>query len=299
MQDLNDLQFFAAVVSHQSFSAAGRALGLPKSRISRRIALLEERLGIRLLERSTRHLNVTEAGRQVYEHARAAMLEAQAVEEIALQLKAEPRGLVRMSCPIGLQKVISAPLAMFLLANPLLRVQLIVTNRRVDLIEESVDIAVRIRERLDTDGELQMKRLGVSKRILVASPKLFVSTPQPTTPEDLQNYPLLHQQETPGPATWMLVSVANEKANVEVKPRLATSDFGILAEAARAGAGITLLPRIDCRAALTSGELVQILPNWSIADGILHLVFTSRRGMLPGARAVIDFTAETLKVAAE
>lgn len=299
MQDLNDLQFFAAVVSHESFSAAGRALELPKSRISRRIALLEERLGVRLFERSTRHLNVTEAGRQIYEHARAIMLEAQAVEEIALKLKAEPRGLVRLSCPIGLQKVISAPLSAFLLANPLLRVQLIVTNRRVDLIEESVDIAVRIRERLDTDGELQMKRLGLSKRILVASPKLFATGPQPKTPEDLHNYPLLHQQETPGPAAWTLVSVANEKASIEVKPRLATSDFGVLTDAARAGAGVALLPRIDCRAALTSGELIQVLSNWSIADGILHLVFTSRRGMLPGVRAVIDFAAEVLKIAAD
>ena len=108
MQDLIDLQFFAAVVSQQSFSAAARALAVPKSRVSRHVALLEERLGVRLLERSTRRVNVTEAGRQVYEHARAALLKAKAVDEVALRLKAEPRGLVRISCPMGFQPVISA-----------------------------------------------------------------------------------------------------------------------------------------------------------------------------------------------
>ena len=157
MRDLNDLQFFAAVVGHRGFSKAARVLGVPKSRVSRRVALLEERLGVRLLERSTRSLNVTEVGQQVYEHARAAIEEADAVEDVALRMRSEPRGLVRISCPHGLHEFISQPLPAFLAANPSLRVQVIMTNRRVDLIEEGVDIAIRVRERLDTDAGVDRK----------------------------------------------------------------------------------------------------------------------------------------------
>src|SRR5258707_14506188 len=174
MRDFNDLQFFAAVVLHRGFSAAARALGIPKSRISRRVALLEERLGVRLLDRTTRGLGLTQVGQQVFEHARAAVIEAEAAEEAALRMQAEPRGLVRLSCPLGLQSAIVAPMSGFLAAHPLLRLQCIVTNRRIDLVQEGVDVAIRVRERLDTDADLQMKRIGLSRRILVASPKLLV-----------------------------------------------------------------------------------------------------------------------------
>ena len=168
MRDFNDLQFFAAVVP-RGFSAAARALGVPKSRVSRRVALLEERLGVRLLDRTTRGLSLTQVGQQVFEHARAAIIEVEAAEEAALRMRSEPCGLVRLSCPLGLQGAIAGPLPEFLAAHPKLRVQCIATNRRVDLIQEGVDVAIRVRERLfDTDADLQVKRIGVSRRILVA-----------------------------------------------------------------------------------------------------------------------------------
>jgi len=166
VRDFNDLQFFAAVVLNRGFTAGARALGVPKSRISRRVALLEERLGVRLLDRSTRGLSLTEVGQQVFEHARAAVIEAEAAEEVALRMLSEPRGLVRMSCPLGLQSAIAGPLPAFLAAHPRLRVHCIVTNRRVDLIHEGIDVAIRVRERLDTDADLQMKRIGVRASLL-------------------------------------------------------------------------------------------------------------------------------------
>src|SRR5271169_6957950 len=122
VRDFNDLQFFAAVVQHRGFSAAARAFGLPKSRVSRRVALLEERLGVRLLDRTTRGLGLTQVGQQVFEHARAAVIEAEAAEEAALQMQTEPRGLVRLSCPLGLQSAIAARLPAFLAAHPRLQV---------------------------------------------------------------------------------------------------------------------------------------------------------------------------------
>ena len=125
MRDLNDLSFFTAVVLHRGFSAAARALGLPKSRVSRRVAALETDLGVRLLERSTRRLNVTNVGEDIYEHARAALSEAGAIEEIAARMHAEPRGLVRATCPIGVDRLIAAKLPDLLRRHPQLRLQLI------------------------------------------------------------------------------------------------------------------------------------------------------------------------------
>src|ERR1700686_1516935 len=127
MRDLNDLQFFASVVQNRGFSAAARVLGIPKSRISRRITLLEERLGVRLLDRTTRRLGLTEGGQQVFEHARAAVIEAEAAEEAALRMQTEPRGLVRLSCPLGLQGAIAGPVPGFLPAHLQLRFQSIET----------------------------------------------------------------------------------------------------------------------------------------------------------------------------
>ena len=294
VRDFNDLQFFAAVVQHHGFSAASRALRVPKSRISRRVVVLEERLGVRLLDRTTRGLSLTQVGQQVFEHAHAAVIEAEAAEEVALQMQAEPRGLVRMTCPLGLQSAIAAPLSDFLAAHPLLRLQCIVTNRRVDLVHEGIDLAIRVRERLDTDADLQMKRIGVSRRILVASPMLLAKEGTPAMPEDLGKFSILHQEDQGG-STWQLTAENGDARTVAFEPRLATGSFDILMAAAYQGAGIALLPAAHCRAGLTAGTLVRVLPEWSGTDGIVHLVFASRRGMLPSVRAVIDFAAAALK----
>jgi len=294
IRDLNDLQFFTSVVLNRGFSTASRALGVPKSRVSRRVALLEERLGVRLLDRTTRGLGLTQVGQQVFEHAHAAVIEAEAAEEAALRMQAEPRGLVRLSCPLGFQSAIAASMSGFLAAHPLLRLQCIVTNRRVDLVHDGIDVAIRVRERLDTDADLQMKRIGVSRRILVASPTLLAKEGEPTTPADLGEVPILHQEQQ-GSNTWFLTTENGDTSSVVIEPRLATDSFDLLIAAACQGAGIVLLPAAQCRDALASGALVRVLPQWSGTDGIVHLVFASRRGMLPSVRAVIDFAAEALR----
>jgi DNA-binding transcriptional LysR family regulator len=298
MRDFNDLQFFTAVVLNRGFSAASRALKVPKSRISRRVALLEERLGVRLLDRTTRGLGLTQVGQQVFEHARAAIIEAEAAEDAALRMQAEPRGLVRLSCPLGLQGAIAASMAGFLAAHPLLRLQCIVTNRRIDLINEGIDVAIRVRERLDTDADLQVKRIGLSRRILVASPRLLADKGEPTIPAELPAFPILHQEQQGG-SSWFLTAENGDTSSVTFEPLLATDSFDVLIAAARQGAGIVLLPAAQCQEALASGALVRVLPQWSGTDGIVHLVFASRRGMLPSVRAVIDFAAAALKSSAD
>jgi DNA-binding transcriptional LysR family regulator len=299
MRDLNDLSFFAAVVSNGGFSAASRALGLPKSRISRRVAALEGQLGVRLLERSTRRFKVTEVGQDVFRHARAALAEAEAIEDVVARLKAEPQGLVRISCPIETDRLIGSALPGFLALHPKLRVQVIVSNRRVDLIEEGVDVAVRVRERLDTDADLQLKIISRSGNMMVASPGFVAAHGQPGAPEEIPAFPTLAHADRPGLDRWVLVNGAGQEVEVAHEPRLSASTFPILREATWSGLGIAMLPEYVCRDGFDSGSLVRILPEWANRQGILHLVFGSRRGLLPGVRAMIDFLAEVLSPRSE
>ena len=294
MRDLNDLNFFAAVVAHGGFSAAGRALGIPKSRISRRVAALEGQLGVRLVERSTRRFSVTDVGQDVYRHARAALAEAEAIEEVATRLKAEPQGLVRISCPQGVDRILATELPPFLEQYPRLRVQIIVSNRRVDLIEEGVDVAIRVREKLDTDADLQLKIIARTGSVAAASPGFLQAHGRPQTPQELIGFPTLSHSERPGLDRWTLVDASGREEVVVHEPRLSAGSFVILRQAAIDGAGIAFLPEYACRTAMADGRLERVLPDWIGRDGILHLVFTSRRGLLPGVRAFIDFAAEAL-----
>jgi DNA-binding transcriptional LysR family regulator len=294
MRDLNDLGLFAAVVSNGGFSAAARALSIPKSRLSRRVAMLEDQLGVRLVERTTRRFKVTEVGQDVFRHAQAVLSEAEAIDEVVARLKAEPQGLVRISCPIGADRLLAAALPDFLALHPRLRVQVMVSNRRVDLIEEGFDIAVRVRQQIDTDADLQLKILGHSGVILVASPGFVAAHGEPERPSDLPAFATLGHTDRPGLDRWVLANAAGETVEVTHEPRLSATSFAILRQAAAGGVGIASLPDDVCTVQLESGELVRILPDWETPRGIVHLVFTSRRGLLPSVRAVIDFLAEAL-----
>lgn len=294
MRDLNDLHLFVSVVSNGGFSAAARALNIPKSRISRRVAALEEDLGVRLVERSTRRFKVTDVGQDVYGHARAAISETEAIDEAVARLKAEPQGLVRVSLPLDSERLLASALPALLARHPRLRVQFIVSNRRVDIIEEGIDIAVRVRERLDTDADLQVKQLGHSVSMLVVSPGFVDAHGAPASPQEIAAFPTLAHTDRSGPDRWTLVNAAGEEVVVTHEPRLTASAFPILREAASAGIGIALLPDAACVEALGDGRLVQLLPEWTGPRGIVHLVFTSRRGLLPSVRTVLDFLADAL-----
>jgi DNA-binding transcriptional LysR family regulator len=199
LSDLNDLRFFAAVVEHGGFSAAGRALGVPKSRLSKRIALLEERLGVRLLQRTTRRFAVTEVGERFHTHCRAMLEEAQAAQDVVDELRAEPRGIVRVSCPTSLaQTVVAHVLPDFLVQYPKVQVRILATNRRVDVINEGIDIAIRVRSKLDADAALVLRTFGQSRVLLAANPKFLDEHGRPATPAELERLPLLSQFEHDG-----------------------------------------------------------------------------------------------------
>lgn len=295
MQDLNDLYYFAMVVDHGGFAAAERALGIPKSRLSRRISQLETEMGVRLLQRSTRRFAVTDVGMNVHRHAQAMLAEAQSAREVVDRLSAEPRGLVRVSVPVSLAQIqLPKLLPDFLAQHPKVRLQLSVTNRRVDLINEGVDVALRVRARLDDDGSLVMRSFGQVQELLVASPAYLNRAGRPRLPEDLAQHVTLSANEDEARQRWELHGPGGEVRRVELQPRLSGFDFPLLQSMAADGFGITMLPETVCADAVRRGELEVVMPEWSLPQGICHAVFASRRGMLPAVRIFIDHLAEHL-----
>jgi DNA-binding transcriptional LysR family regulator len=186
MQDLNDLYYFVHVVEHDGYAAAGRALGMPRSKLSRRIMTLEERLGVRLLQRSTRKLTVTEIGQEYYRHCVAMLAEAAAAEEAIERSRAEPQGLVRISAPPALVCFEVGPMiARYMAAHPRVTIELESTSRRVDVIGEGIDVALRVRFPPLEQSELVMRTLGESPQRMVASPNLVKGMTLPLVPADV------------------------------------------------------------------------------------------------------------------
>ena len=295
MQDLNDLYFFSQVVEHGGFSAAARALDIPKSRLSRRIAQLEETLGVRLLQRTTRRLRLTLAGERYLHYCREMTASARAAEEAMRQLQSQPCGPVIISCPIALAQQMLAPLLPeFLDTWPSVSVQVLATNRRVDLIREGVDLALRVRTRLDTDAELVVKHLGEDHSTMVASPAYVQHNGVPEIPQDLSSHATLSFDDPQTDVRWRLRNAADENVEIALQPRLCCNDFIVLTEAAIRGRGIALLPSVATYDALRQGQLVQVLPEWRAATGIVHCIYPSRRGMSPAVRALLNFISERL-----
>jgi DNA-binding transcriptional LysR family regulator len=290
MQDLNDLYYFASVVDHGGFAAAGRALGIQKSRLSRRVLHLEERLGVRLLNRSSRRFSVTEIGREFYDRCVAMLVEAEAAEQIVAEVQAAPRGMVRMSCPTALLSFQFGELiARFMMQNPGIQLQLESTNRRVDVIAEGFDLAIRVRFPPLEPTDLVMRRLDESSQCLVASPALVTNAF--TSPADLHSLPSLDMIWPHREHIWELHHADGQVATVSHTPRLVTDDMAVLRDAAIAGAGAVQLPTIFIWDDVRSGQLVHVLPAWRPRAGVVHAVFPSRRGLLPSVRALVDFLA--------
>jgi DNA-binding transcriptional LysR family regulator len=291
MRDLNDLYFFAQVVEYLGFAPAGRALGMPKSTLSRRIAVLEEHLGVRLIQRSTRRFTVTEIGQSYYTHCKAMLVEAEAAQQAIDLNRSEPQGVVRLTCPVALLHArIGVMLAAFMAETPRVTVHLEATNRTVDVIGEGIDVAIRVRPPPLKDSDLVMKVLGERSWCLVARPSLLQQHGVPVVPADLAVLPSLDFGPPHGDHVWHLEGPEGSAA-VHHTPRFVTDDMIALRQAAVAGAGIVQLPVMMVCDELASGALVKLIPAWLPKSGIIHAVFPSRRGLLPSVRKLIDFLA--------
>lgn len=295
MQPLEGFYYFTQVIEHGGFAKAARALSIPKSRVSRHVAALEAQLNVRLVNRSTRRFVVTEMGQEVYRHARAMLAEADAALEAVEFARAAPRGNIKAAVPVALaQWALAQVLPEFLAKYPDIRLQLEVSNRRVDVVNEGFDLALRVRTRPSGEDGLIMRTFEQAAELLVASPAYLKRAPALSGPAQLAAHETLDYASEIERRAWELSGPNGEAARVEHSPRLVCHDFIVLRAAALAGLGVARLPESVVREDLKGAALMRVLPAWNTPMGILHIVFPSRRGMLPAVRAFIDFLAERL-----
>ncbi|MET3392817.1 DNA-binding transcriptional LysR family regulator [Variovorax sp. 1140] len=288
MEDFNDLALFAHVVEQQGFSAASRHLGIPKSRLSRRVSQLEERIGVRLLQRSSRRLLLTSVGRQFYERCQATVAAGEEAFDVARQATAQPQGLLRVSCPFTLAQFWLTPLIpSFMRAYPGVRLQLEVSNRRVDPLQENIDVVLRVRRPPFEDSSLVARPLGSTVDVLLASPALVERLGMPRSLGDLAAWPVLSLPADNERYRWALER-GSESHDFAFTPHVVTDDMFALRHLAEQGTGLALLPEIMCRDALADGRLVRLCGEWACAASEIQAAFASRRGMLPAVRAFID-----------
>jgi|SRR5437899_3300319 len=295
MQDLNDMVFFAEVAERGGFAAASRALGIPKSRLSRRVADLEAQLGVQLMQRSTRRLSLTSAGELYLKHCAAMRDAAQAAAEAVAQVQTEPSGTVRLSCPVTLaQSSVGPLLPRFMALYPAVRVEMRVLNRPVDLIEEGVDLALRVRPEIEDSATLVAKTFGISRGILVGSPEQLQRQGPVLTAADLSKIDTVSMSTGEGRTNWRLEGPAGKVIVHSHVPRYVADDLLTLKYAVVQGTGVSVLPDYMCRSELKAGKLVEVLPGWGPAPGITHVMFPARRALVPAVRRLIDFLVENL-----
>jgi DNA-binding transcriptional LysR family regulator len=291
MDRLSGMAVFVRVVEEESFSAAARVLGISKSAVSKQVAGLEERLGARLLNRTTRRLALTDAGTAFFERAQRILNDAEEAEAAVSQLSAAPRGVLRVNAPVtfGVQHL--GPLLPALMAAyPELAIDLVLNDRFVDLVEEGFDVAVRI-GRL-SDSSLIARRLAPVRRLLVASPAYIAAHGAPERPEDLRDHAcLLYTYLLRGDA-WSLTGPDGRAAEVRVTGRLRANNGDVLRSALLGGMGIAYTPSFIVGQDLADGHLVRVLPGWEDTTAAVYAVYPHARLVPPKVRAFVDFLAD-------
>lgn len=272
--DLNRITAFARVVETGSFTDAAAALGVGKSSVSRGVAGLEAELGIRLLQRTTRKLSLTDAGRAYYERAREALAGLEEAQAFVSTLGAEPRGTVRVTAPVDLAGELGQVTSAFLRDNPLVRVEVFLTARYVDLVKEGFDLAVRAGAL--ADSSLTARKLGDSSSGLFASPEYLKRNGRPARLADLAQHECILYRAGSGTATWRLTGPRGEE-RVEVHGRVDTDEFAFVRSMLLAGFGVALAPVQMFASLVQSGELERVLPKYSRGGASVHVVWPSRR----------------------
>ncbi|MFK0333837.1 LysR family transcriptional regulator [Rhizobium sp. NPDC090275] len=297
LDDLNELKTFHQVVEHGTLTGAARALGVTLAVVSKRLATLEKRAGVRLVNRTTRTLSLTEAGeRLLVEVGRALEAIAQG-EELLSTGRDEPVGTLRISAPVSFGRRRVSPVVGELAARyPQLLVSLSLNDRLVDVAGGSIDIAIRIGG-LASAGGAAMRKLVDSQRILVAAPSYLARRGAPVLPADLNSHDLLRYSDLVGP--WRLFGADGREHLVPAPARLQSDNGDAIHDWCVAGLGITFRSRVDVTEELHSGALKQILPGWHAGDAAVVALFTDRKTMPRKTRVFLDAMVEALRGASE
>jgi DNA-binding transcriptional LysR family regulator len=293
----DELGVFVEVARRQSFVQAAKHLGRHVSAVSRAVAALEARLGVRLLQRTTRRVALSEAGRAYFSRCEALLAEFDGADAAARDLGASPRGILRVSAAsgFGLTHLI-AIVPDFLSAHPHVTLDLQLSNRYVDLIEEGYDLAVRVG--VLADSRLVARRLAASRRILVASTGYLEIRGRPRKVADLAEHACLVLEVGARPLRWELQN-RGKRAGVDAHGPLRSSNAVALLAACRSGLGVSLLPEFAVVASLRSGELERVLSGWTTAEQGIYAVYPSTRFVPAKVRAFVDFLAERLSAPLE
>lgn len=288
MERLTEMMTFTKVVETKSFSAAARALATSKSLVSKQISNLETALGVRLLNRTTRRMSLTEIGAAYYEHCARIAQEIDAAETEVMQLQVEPRGVLRVTTPIVFAAVHLAPaLTTFLKLNEQVEVEVNATDRVVDIVEEGYDLAIRITDH--PAPTMVARKIAPVRWVTCASPAYLEKHGTPRTPQDLLQHRCLVYQDHPSLSHGWPYKVGNRIVKVPVSGNCRVNNSGVLLELALEGVGIILSPTYMLGAHLKNGTLQQILPD-SVAfpDMSLYATYMPNRYMQPKVRAFID-----------
>jgi DNA-binding transcriptional LysR family regulator len=299
MLDLNDFFYFVQVVERRGFTAAGRALDMPKSTLSYRMKKLEAELGVRLLNRTSRHFAPTRAGEEFYRHATSVVRAADEAESLARQRVKDPFGVVRFTAAIGTAQFALREIVMnFIQEYP--RIQLVeyVTSRQIDLLTENFDVAVRAHSGALPDSTLVSRTLAVAPWILVAGTDSLKKGGSPKTPEDLKRFPSLFLWRANTAPVWRLRPAETRQRQSEVTltltPRIVSNDLSTLKQAAVNGMGIAALPAYVCKSELRSRRLTRIMPGWLAGESTFTALLPHRLGLLPAVRIFVDYLARRL-----
>ncbi|MBP6562672.1 MAG: LysR family transcriptional regulator [Neisseriaceae bacterium] len=297
MDDLTDFYYFVVVVRQGSFAAAGRALNVSTAKVSRRMALLEERHNVRLIQRSTRSFEVTEIGMAFYERCVDMLAEAEAAQRILQAGQEEAQGGLRISIPAALMLFPFQPiLHRFMQAYPKVRLYAEMSHRRINVIDEHFDLSIRVRTPPFADSGLVVKSLAAIPQVLVAAPTLLAQHDPIQSLADLATLPSLGLGELQRHHDWTMVAADGSISKQRHQPVFMANDVSALVAAALAGCGVVQLPQMYVHTALKKGDLVAVMSGYgSIPAGVLQAAYPTRQGMLPIMRALLDLFEEEIQ----
>ena len=295
--DFNDLYYFYLIAEHRGFTAAEKASGVTKSLLSRRVAQLEERLNVRLIQRNSRHFSLTAAGQMLHEHATDMVKEGLAAYESLSEHIAEPSGIIRISSPTVLAQYHLAPiLPGFMHRYPKVQVFLDATDRPVQVIEERIDLALRAHQLIDNEPGLISRVIAASHLVLVASPDFLNHYGVPQHPQDICNLNTISAvtDRHEGELRWELSCQDGNLEVVRHRPVLFCLNPRVQLEATLQGIGVGLIPHSIAGESIRQGKLTQLLPQWTTHNHIIHAVFPSRKHMNPAIRVFLDYLVAAL-----
>ena len=289
--DLNEMAIFVRVVESGSFTGAAKTLGLPKSTVSRKITQLEERLGVRLIQRTTRSLSLTDTGSSYYEQCERILSDIENANRAVTEMQSIPSGTLRITAAVIFGSTVLPPLiAKYMELHPQVNLELILSDQVLDLVQEGIDVAFRIGDL--EDSSLIGRDLGHASSIICASPEYLERYGKPTHPDQLSEHQII---STVGWTQWNLKNPDNKEVSINVKPRLKVNDISSLYTLALAGVGIAPLPLIIAASAVKNGTLIPVMCNWPFETHSIHALYASNRHLSAKVRSFVDFVIENVR----